>query len=313
MALINPNVAKRERQKLKLSLDELARKSGINKATLHRIENGRMKRNADHVVVRLAKIFKLDADALTAANVEDDDTAAESIFSYRSQLNVRVSHETRNALNLVAWRYSVKPLDIVELAPLMFHLVAAETLNERAGRLAALREARERIADLSAGFRHLHERMVNDWNGEEIEHREERSIAAHDIRGEKIDDPDGFTDTRPLDYDDGSHNPFVTQVRERLAAVRPSGAEPELFDYWSDRFGPRFEICREEAAGYLGGDDEAAEEIIMGQVGLHEIPKEFREADKVGQRAAWVRERAAELRARNAEWLETLGIGELKL
>ena len=313
MALINPRIAKRERQKLRLSLDELARKSGVNKATLHRIETGRMKRNAEHVVSRLAKVFKLEAEELTIASTDDDDGDAESVFSYRSQLNVRRSHEARNALSLAAWRYGVKALDILELAPLMFHLVAAETLKERAAQLAKLREARDQIAGLSVGFPHLHERMVNDWNGEEIDQREERSIAARDLRGDKVDDGEDFVDTRPYDYDDGAQNPFVTQVRHRLAAVQAGDAEPELFEYWADGIAPRYEICREEARDYLGGDSDAAEEIVMGRVGLHEIPRELRVSAATPQRAQWVRERAAELGARNAEWLDKLGLGDLGL
>ncbi len=309
MALINPSIARRERHKLGLSLDELAKRSRINKSTLHRIENGRMKRTTEHVVTKLARVFKLEPDALTATVAEENQSEMESIFSYRSQLNVRVPHEVRNALSLVAWRYGVKVLDIVELAPLLFHLVAAETLQERSAKLASLREARARIASLSGGFPHLSERMLNDWNGEEIELLEERSIVARDLRGDKVDAGDDFTDPRPMDYDDGAQNPFVTQVRQRLAAVQPPGAEPELFDYWTEALTPRYEICREEALRYVGGDTEASNEIIIGRVGLHEIPKELRDAEQLQARAAWVRERANELGARNAEWLDTIGLG----
>lgn len=313
MARINPRIAKRERLKLKLSLEELARKSGVNKSTLHRIESGAMSRNVEHVVERLAKQFKMDAEALIAPVAEEEDSEAETLFSYRSQLNLRVSHQVRNALHLVAWRYRLKPLDIIELAPLLFHIVASETLNERTAKLATLREARTRIADMASAFPHLHERMLNDWNGEEIELREELSIAARDLRGERVDEGDDYIDTRPLDYDDGAHNPFVTQLRQRLAAIQLANAEPELFDYWSDGCGPRYEICREEALRYMGGDAEAAEHIVMGQIGLHEVPRELRDAGHTGDRVTWVKERGAELAARNAEWLQSLSVGELKL
>lgn len=320
MALINSIVAKRERQKLKLSLDDLARRAGVDRTTLHRIETGRMTRNAEHVVTRLAKVFRLEPDQLTAIEVAADDSAGddveggpESLFSYRSQLNVRVPHEIRNALHLVAWHYGMRPLDIIELAPLLFHVVAAETLKERATQLASLRELRGRISDMSGSFPHLHERMLNDWNGEEIELREERSIAARDLRGDKVDEGDDFVDTRPLDYDDSVDNPFVAQLRARLAAIQPTGSESELFDYWSDGYPPRYEICREQAHAYLGGDAEAGEEIVTGRVGLHEIPREMRDADQAAARATWVKDRAAELGAKNAAWLETLGIGEIGL
>lgn len=313
MALINPSISKRERLRLKLSLDDLARKSGVNKATLHRIETGRMKRNADHVVKRLAAIFKLEPEALTATVADDAETDIETAFSFRSQLNVRISHETRNALTLVSKRYGVKALDILELAPLMFHVVAAETLKERSARLDALDVARNQISDLGRNFPHVSERMVNDWNGEELEELERRSIAACDVRGDLLDTGDDFVDTRPMDYDDGAENPFVSQVRERLAAVQGDGAEPDSFSHWSDGYGPSYEICRAEAIAYLAGAVEPAEAVIVGRVGLHEIPKELREPAMGEARAQWVEQRAAEIGKRNAEWLEKLGLGELGL
>ncbi len=262
---------------------------------------------------RLAAIFKLEPDTLTAAVADDAETDTETAFSFRSQLNVRISHETRNALALVSKRYGVKALDILELAPLMFHLVAAETLKERSARLNELDLARNQISDLGRHFPHVSERMVNDWNGEEIEERERRSIAACDVRGDLLDTGDDFVDTRPMDYDDGAANPFVSQVRARLAAVQGNVAEPDSFSYWSDGSGPSYEICRAEAVAYLAGAAELAEAVVAGRVGLHEIPKELREPAMGEARAKWVEERAAEIGKRNAEWLETLGLADFGL
>ncbi|VVT10187.1 conserved hypothetical protein [Sphingomonas sp. EC-HK361] len=320
MARINSIVAKLERQKMKLSLDDLARRAGVDRTTLHRIETGRMKHNAEHVVARLAKVFRLEPEQLTATQVaeveipaDDTEIGLESPFLYRSQLNVRVPHEVRNALHLVAWRYGMRPLDIIEIAPLLFHVVAAETLKQRSDKLASLRDLRSRILDMSGSFPHLHERMLNDWNAEEIGLREERSITARDLRGDKVDEGDDYVDARPLDYDDSVDNPFVAQLRHRLDALQPADSEPELLYCWSDGYPPRYEICREEALAYLGGDADAGEEIVTGRVGLHEIPKELRDVGQAEARATWVKERAAELGAKNAAWLETLGLGELGL
>ena len=108
-------------------------------------------------------------------------------FSYPSQLNVELSHESRNALALVSKRYAVKPLEIIEFVPLLFHLVAAETLAERAARLERLRAARQEVENLGNAFPHIAERLVNGWTGEDLDEREERSIRARDLRGDLLD------------------------------------------------------------------------------------------------------------------------------
>lgn len=313
MAVINSTIAKRERFKLKLSLEELSKRAGVDKATLHRIEGGRMKRNAEHVVTRLAKIFGMEADQLTSATAEAAEAVEDGPFSYRSQLNVRLSHESRNALALVSKRYAVKPLEIIEFAPLLFHLVAAETLAERAARLERLRAARREVESLGNAFPHIAERLVNDWTGEDLDRREERSIRARDLRGDLLDEGADFVDARPLEYDSSVQNPFMQIVGKRLAAIQAEGGARDALEHWSHGAGPRYEICRDEALELVGGDAEACEAIIEGRVAIHELPKELRAGGQVEARVRWVKERAAELAARDAQWLETHGFGGLEL
>jgi transcriptional regulator with XRE-family HTH domain len=311
MALINPMVAKRERLKLKLSLEELARRAGVNKATLHRIERGGMKRNAEHVVSRLAKAFGIDPDKLTDAQEPGGDPV-ETASSHRSQFNIRLSHEARNALALVAKRYRVKPLEVIEFAPLLFHIMASETLAERRRRLSQLRVAREQIEALQDNFSHIAERLLNDWQAEELELLEERSIATRDIRGELLDESQDTTDPRPYKYDDATQNPFIALLRDRLAAVQSSGGDETVY-HWVDGMSPRYRICFDVALEYLGGDADAAEDLVEGRIAVHELPRELRSPGQEVRRAEWVRTRSAERAAENAKWLESLDLKDLGL
>jgi hypothetical protein len=153
--------------------------------------------------------------------------------------------------------------------------------------------------------------MANDWQGEELDVLEERSINASDIRGEMLDWGDAYVETRPQDYEEGIENPFVALVRERLDAVQPTDGARDTFEGWYEDMPPSYEICRAEALTYLNDEPDAAGHILAGRVGLHEIPKELRGEGAASERAQWVTAKAAEVGARNAEWLESLTSIEL--
>ena len=308
MNKINPELLTRYRDRAGMSLEELSRRSGIDKGTINRIEKGKTKRSNAHTTNALAKALKVEAEALTATEVEPE--AVENTLFSKTKLTMQISAESRNALSLVAARYSVKPSDIIEFAPLLFHLVASENLKQRAERLAELRAARDVVASLHGNFRHLAGRLVSDWQAEELEQLEERSIAGRDLRGDRIDDESTHTDARPYDYDDDDQNPFVEHLRARLAAVQGEGAEEQL-EGWSPYFGPTYAICHDEARAYFCGDEDAADDLVGGRFSLTEIPKELRGDDKAQDRVAWATAKRQERAANIDDLLSPLGIGVL--
>ena len=283
MARINPITCRNQRMKLRLSLAELARRSNVDKGTIHRIENGRSQRTRGNVVTNLARALNLEPAVLTAAEAELDAEPLSDEFFGRSQMNMRISHEARNALTLVADRYGVRTHNIVELAPLMFLILAEDSLRTRSTRLEELRDARESIEKLGLRFPHISERLVNDWNATEIEDLEARSIARSDILGKILDSEPTQSDTRRLDYDDGYHNPFVTHLRERLGLAEPAGE----FIHWYENASPQYAICKSEALAYFGGDEKIAEASVDGMFGMHEIPKELRSNAAIAERVEW--------------------------
>jgi len=186
MARINPLILKRQREKLGFSLEDLAARSGIDKGTIYRIEAGKPGRNARNTIAKLANALKFSPDELVATKVDDPD-GTETVLYSRSQLNVRISHEARNALAFVGQRYGVRPIDIIEFAPLLFHLVAEESLRSRRDSLERLRTAREAVSAMQGNFPHITERLMNDWQADEMEFAEERSIDCERIDEDQLD------------------------------------------------------------------------------------------------------------------------------
>jgi len=307
MARINPITLKRQREKLGFSLEDLERRSGIDKGTIYRIEAGKPGRNARNTISKLASALKCTPDELVATKIEDPD-GTETVLYSRSQLNVRISHEARNALSFVGQRYDVRPIDIIEIAPLLFHLVAEESLAARRDCLERLRTARDAVSSMQGSFPHITERLINDWQAEEMEFAEARSIAKRDLRGELLDKDEKLYDVRPMDYDDGERNPFVVHLRERLKEI---GGYAEL-DAWYEGWSPRYLVGREEASTYFNGDDDVAEDVVNGVIGMHEIPKDLRGADAAEARLAWAREKVAEVRSRQVDLLDTIDIKDIK-
>lgn len=286
MTKINPEIAKRLRQRQRLTLEAVQERSGINKSTIHRIETGGTKSTRRHVIEKLAGVLNTTPEILTSESVQAIEDAEDSTLFKHSQLNVRIPDSIRNALTLVARRYSIQPLDIIEIAPLLFHLTAEESLKEREERLAALRSARKAVEGLRDRFPHISERLVNDWDAEGLESAEERSISQRDLRGATLDECLGV-DPRPLEYESDVQNPLVTHLRDRLKAV---GSQGEL-SYWHEALSPRYEICHDEALAYCGDDEDAAHAIVYGVVGLHDLPKELVAFEHVEKRNAWIAER----------------------
>ncbi len=309
MARINPQLLRHYRDKQNLSLEDLSRRSKVNKGTIFRIESNKMKRNNERVIANLAKALKVELEQLTTTDVEPSQTSDDGELFPKTQLNVRVAAEVRNALALVGLRYGVTPLDVIEFAPLLFHLAACESLKERTERLSALRAAHDAVSDFSGRFKHLTERMLNDWQAAEVEELEERSIAKRDLRGSSIDDANPITEARPMDYDEDEANPFIVHLRERLSAVQRDGSSDRL-EGWYSSIGVRYEICREEALEWFGGDEEAADDLIMGRFSITEIPKEVRAAGPE-ERIAWAGAKRAETSARTSAYFASLGLGDL--
>lgn len=219
-----------------------------------------------------------------------------------SQLNLRVSDRTRNAHSLTAYRYGVTHAQIVEIAPLLFCWAAEQSLKRRRERLASIDKANDELARLQPS--HLHAANFVNARSEGPLNAERQSVEKNDVFG-KLIDGDGYESYLPDEYDEAEQNPF---------AVFLNGLTKELDDLatfanWDPDYSPEYTVCRAKAVEYVAGDNEAADEILGGNVPLHKLPKELREKGKGEARATWVRNEAAARQKKISERFSPTDLG----
>ena len=288
MSRIIPEILKAEREKKGWSLDDLAKRSKIHRQSIHRIEMGRLKHNRETVIEKLARALGITEDTLTNAEIPKHAESAanyvDELFS-SSQINLRVSNRARNALSLAANRYRVTHAQIVEIAPLLFCWAAEQSLKQRREGLAAINRANHELEQL--GQPHLHAATFANQRSEGPLHAERQSIIENDLFGKLFDD-EGYESHLPDDYDEAANNPFAVFLRGMTEEL----GDLATFTEWDPNSSPEYILCRSKAVEYVGGDNEAADEILDGSVPLHKLPKDLREKGKGEARAKWVRDEA---------------------
>ena len=252
------------RERRNLTLDQLAEKAGINRTTINRIERGIPVTSRNHTVERLAKGLDVGVGELTGPGFEDD---AESVFyANKSQYNFRIANDARNALQLVAERYEIKPNAILHLAPFLFLCAAESSLRQRKLALEKMHEKLRELFSLDVPA-HIGDAAFNNWRGDDVLEAERRSIAAHDIFGSLT------SEDSPADYDLEGDNPLV---RHLIDMGKASGLAE--FDSWSPFMPqPHYELLQEAVEALTGGEHKATRSIIDGGAALHTMPKSVRD------------------------------------
>lgn len=306
---INPEKLIMLRKRNRLTAEALAELAGVGRATITRIENGRTAVHTATTIGRLCKALGCKPEDL-ASPPEKTDPA--KLLSSRQSTPHDMSAACQNALSLVAIRYGEKPETILELAPLMFDLIARESLIERRDTLAALRAHRDAIGAMASKFPHFSGRFTNDWEADDFEHREELSIDRDDLRGELVHADNSMNDSfYPDGFDEECDNPFVAHLKGRCERLGQRGYEVPRLDAISRWLGPTYELCLAEAAELAGGDDELAHALVSGVVPVASIPKELLKAERLSDRQEWMRQQRSESADRTNALLAELGLADI--
>ena len=130
---LDPERVRKLRDRLSLSQEGLAKRAdNLNKQTIYRLEKRRSPVRKG-TLGRLAQALGVDPEVLTGEKPIPSDasqpSASEDEASY--QLNVRVDAAVRNAFELVARRYKISVPKIAQLAPLLFVIIAEQSLKHR--------------------------------------------------------------------------------------------------------------------------------------------------------------------------------------
>lgn len=302
---INPQKLIALRKSRNLTAEALAFEAKIGRATITRIENGHTSSSSSNTVKKLAEVLCCRPEELFSP----PETVNVGPLRQRWAASFEMSPNCQNALWLIARRYKERAETILELAPLLFDLIARESMIERRRNLDELRGHRQALEAMANRFPHLGERFTTDWDADQYIANEESSIRQEDLRGDLVhrDHPDVFG-FYPDEFDEESDNPFVVHLRNRCKRVANEGYEDAQLDVISRWGGPVYQLGIEEAKAVVGGDEELALALVQGDVLISKIPKELGKADRLADRQEWLRQKAAEYASAANPLLDDLGI-----
>lgn len=303
--IVDPNRLKHLRGKL--SQDELAKKAGINKQTVYRLE--REKRPIrPGTLARLSRALDVEPDVLTGEKPlpNTGQTLGEPADDSTYYVKAPLDASTRNAFSLAALRYKVSVSRIVELAPLLFVLAAEGSLKQRRESVEELESALDSISCLNSKFPHLPAHITYARSdAEEAIQAEKASIAACDIFAEAMPNDIYWDDET---FDSEKENPFARYLKS-LSASTDGVAN---LDGLNSRYLTSYEVCRDQALKLAGDDENLADEILNGFAVIHKIPRELLKEDATAARVEWIRSTLAPILKAREEFQKLSAEDQLK-
>lgn len=261
----------------KLSQEQLAQRARLNKQTIYRMESGLSGRIRSSSLEALAKALGTQPDVLTgAASLPHEEMSAKQERTRGlHKLKDPVDGSVRNAYTLVSIRYDVPIARIVELAPLLFFLLAEKSLQRRRDNLEKLASYIKSANEMYWNFAHLAAGIIPGNSCADAIADEAQSIEAKDILGHCVEDAGHIGD---------NENPFARYLQELAEDL----SSPVKLDACSE-FSARYEICREDLLALTANDELLAKLLSCGDILLHEMPRELLGPSKVDQRLDWFR------------------------
>ena len=202
---IHPKRLRDLRTRKKFSRRKLAIKSGVSEKQIGRVET-----SDTDVPVRMNTMIKLaSALGVDAQMLLDDPTTLDPLPvppSQDVQLSIKISSQVRLAYDLVKHRYGPSQKDIINLAPLIFVLLAEGSLAWRRQWLEETKAVKERLEQLTGereGFYTEEQDVVWDESFE----AEQESIERNELLGDETLSGRGY-----WQHWDGLKNPFLDYV-----------------------------------------------------------------------------------------------------
>jgi hypothetical protein len=274
-----------------LALKASSRENNISERTIARMLSGKEAGGTrPRTIEAIAKTLGIQPGVLTLDLPEPVADQPESPQPPGTRLNFRSSTATRNAYHLVAGRYGVSAALIAELGPILFLLIAEQSLASRRERLKDRREAYAALSEVERHTRHLPEIGGFASLPDKICAAEKSSIDQRDIFAEVLRDDETIS-SDDLIYLDDEHkdNPFASFLRARAVEIEAMNEIDRI-----SRYRVEYRLCREQALSLADGDEALADDILDGSIPLHELPSELRRGHAKVARLEWLRQKAAE-------------------
>ncbi len=286
---IDPECLKILRARKGWSRQKLVDESKVSLRQIVRLEASKTSRNVrDNTVIRLARALKVDREVLVG-NKPIDPVQPPPLPNVDVQFGSRISPQVRLAYDLVKHRYGPSRKDIINLAPLLFVLLAEASLAWRRSYLEEVEEVMDRLNAFGKERGHLYF-TYHQANLEFGLWAEKESIDAADLRGDTLRN----RDDNNLDFADDDEAlyevaPFADYLCKFSEDLRISG----IVDFGSgvsdDPWGSEpYQICRNELNEITGGSKYARWALEHGDVRLSEIPKELMPEQAKDRRIDWL-------------------------
>ncbi len=303
--MINKQALKEQILRSRMTNLELAEKSGVSVAQIRRLVNGENKRDLrKDTRDKLAHALKCKPEDLDKEPTSGRNTVVEAYVeqSY-PQFNFRMPAQTRNALSLVALRYGQTATDILNAAPLLFHLLAQQSLQARKQNT---HQTQKDLVLLEANAGSWMRSLVSTANARisDAIHYEEDSIENEELFGESTADRMYEMYSGP-DFDNFElSNPLASYITSCIKDLGLSDDQSEdsnskdtiQLEGWAPRSTPQYRVCNLEALKFCGGDQNAASHLLFGHVLISSIPPELRAKNAdANRRAEWIKGEAQEL------------------
>lgn len=255
-------------------------------------------------IIKLSKVLGVDAEVL-AGQAPMPELRPSKAVAPKTRLGADVSARTRNAFMLVGETYGITQTQIIEMAPLLFTLLAEGSLDYRRVELA---KDDARIAEMNAAANGYRCYLSSHW-AEEGALEEQGSIDQSDIFGLQIDGV-----ASELGYYQPTDNPFFEYLTH--LATHFTNTNAVLLDIVEDLHAdgiPAFSLFNDRLLKIAGGDQDLARHISIGTVDLAKIPPEFKSPEKQEERIKWMKAEVQRIQDAASDFLAELANSGAKL
>lgn len=280
------------------TLEQAIEKTKVSRAQLQRLEKSGSKRARAETLKRLCQGYEVAPGDLAPAQGGNPIKSGRAtsrwdlpIADLETQVSARISSQAKNAFSLVAHRYGITQTALIEAAPLLFIIMAHDSMADRRKNLAELRASLTQQNETALSvFRHCPGLFPDSYDlfsqGQFLD-AEENSINANDWLGLRLNKghqaDDNVSRVHTDEYDHARDNPFASLLQRRAqdfaqgVSFHENGSTYDLADMFRD----------------VVTDPFAAVLCAQGWVPFHAMPKELLVSGKEDERLEWLRDRAS--------------------
>ena len=312
---INPKTLEKLREAKGLDQQALAERAGVSPRTVLRIEIGESGETRQSTVEQIAKVLRIK-DLKVLALEPESETVKEAVRkvlrkpakegeprwhllkSFFQQVKFRLDGGTLISFDSLEAQYGVSRQQIIDIAPLLFALLAEQSLANR----------RRRLEEAEAAMAAFPEHLIP------------RSRLALDAERASIGERDIFTrhiDEHKLNesyYNQEVRNPFNDFLIEQAKSLGPDNdaLDPEEISNIGDFDDlPSYRLFESYIENLTGGSNRAYYALSHGYVRIAQIPKELlgEHKDVTDKRKKWLEDKVPdEDWSEYEQWINSLNL-----